>query len=156
MAVPNAYHWHPESYQFLGVSKVDESPLEKGVYHYPAYSSSVEPPQHNDNQIVLWDTDLNIWKVAERMEPQKSEQVTKHVDLDPMILLRDVRNVRLAEVDWIVIKAYSLGRPLPQEWAKYFQNLRDLPSISTPTLDSENRLNMSSITWPILPNSVEV
>jgi hypothetical protein len=69
----------------------------------------------------------------------------------PMVLLRIERNKRLAGTDWVAIKYFTKGQPIPQQWAEYFQQLRDLPNISTPLLDANDQLNLSSIQWPVEP-----
>ena len=42
--------------------------------------------------------------------------------------LRQERNRRLAEVDWVVIRAFSMNTPVTDDWKTYMQALRDLPS----------------------------
>ena len=45
-----------------------ESPLEKGVFHYPANSVEVEPPKFNpQSQFCVWNG--NEWVVSEIPEP---------------------------------------------------------------------------------------
>ena len=39
--------------------------------------------------------------------------------------LRQERNRRLAEVDWVTLKAYSTGTPVSEEWVTYMQTLRN-------------------------------
>ncbi len=56
------------------------------------------------------------------------------------------RNRRLEESDWIVIKSYEAGTPVPEEWLRYRQALRDLPSKVT----KEQVLNQE-IPWPEMP-----
>jgi len=56
--------------------------------------------------------------------------------------LRTQRNKRLAECDWVVIRATSTDTPVPDEWKTYMQTLRDLPST---TEDPTNPV------WPTPP-----
>ena len=58
--------------------------------------------------------------------------------------LRQERNRRLAEVDWVTLKAYSTGPPVSEEWVTYMQTLRDLPSVT------EDPVNP---TWPEKPET---
>jgi hypothetical protein len=60
----------------------------------------------------------------------------------PLKELRQERNRRLTEVDWVTLKAYSTGTPVPEEWVTYMQTLRDLPSV---TEDPANPV------WPVPP-----
>ena len=61
--------------------------------------------------------------------------------------LRQERNRRLAEVDWVVIRAFSMNTPVTDEWKTYMQALRDLPST---TEDPANPV------WPVRPDEVVV
>ena len=61
--------------------------------------------------------------------------------------LREERNRRLAEVDWVVIRAFSMNTPVTDEWKTYMQALRDLPST---TEDPANPV------WPVRPDEVVV
>ena len=72
---------------------------------------------------------------------------------EPFKLLREERNRRLAECDWIVTKNAEYGYNISKEWRNYRQALRDLPDKSNPKLNSIGRLDMSSITWPTKPSS---
>ena len=58
-------------------------------------------------------------------------------------ILRQERNRRLTECDWVTLKAYSTGTPVPEEWVTYMQALRDLPST---TEDPTNPV------WPVQPS----
>ena len=42
--------------------------------------------------------------------------------------LRAERDAKLAASDWIVVKSYEAGEPVPQFWVDYRQALRDLPA----------------------------
>ena len=67
-------------------------------------------------------------------------------------LLREERNRRLAECDWIVTKNAEYGYNIPKEWRAYRQALRDLPSITyAPELDEVGNLKMDSVAWPTPP-----
>ena len=56
--------------------------------------------------------------------------------------LRQERNKRLTDCDWVVIRATSTDTPVPEEWKTYMQSLRDLPAN---TEDPENPV------WPVPP-----
>jgi len=58
--------------------------------------------------------------------------------------LREERNKRLTDCDWVVIRSTSTDTPIPDEWKMYIQALRDLPSN---TADPENPV------WPQAPTS---
>jgi hypothetical protein len=66
------------------------------------------------------------------------------IDAQPLKELRQARNKRLAECDWVVIRATSTDTPIPEEWKVYMQALRDLPSV---TEDPANPV------WPSIPTA---
>lgn len=71
---------------------------------------------------------------------------------EPFRLLREERNRRLAECDWIVTKNAEYGYNISKEWRLYRQALRDLPSITyKPELDEFGNLKMNSVAWPTPP-----
>lgn len=55
--------------------------------------------------------------------------------------VRAERDTRLAETDWVALKAVELGQPVPQEWSAYRQALRDITS----------QRNPFEISWPVAP-----
>ena len=96
-----------------------------------------------DNQIVEWyETELE--------QPSESDingKITGLRNAEPMRLLREERNRRLAETDWKDLPSYP-GTD-QEEWRTYRQALRDLPSSSSPQLDEFGQL--TNVTWPTKP-----
>jgi len=83
--------------------------------------------------------------------PTESEidvEVTRLTNAEPMRLLRFERDRLLATTDWRA----SSDLTLATAWKTYRQSLRDLPASSTPTLDSDGNLDMSSVTFPTEPS----
>ena len=66
---------------------------------------------------------------------------------EPMRLLRVERDRLLAETDWMGNSDVTMA----SNWKTYRQALRDLPASSDPKLDSNGRLDMSSVTFPTKP-----
>jgi|DEB0MinimDraft_6_1074348.scaffolds.fasta_scaffold39372_2 hypothetical protein len=58
--------------------------------------------------------------------------------------VRDERNQKLKETDWIVIKSAETGVALATEWATYRQALRDITTHS-------NFPNLTETDWPTKP-----
>lgn len=115
MSFPNDWYW-----MVIGdASKVYSS----------ARSQYVET---DDADYVLW---LSTGKLPTHI---KSEQALDEVlishKLRPvtndaaMSSLRVQRDAKLAASDWIVVKSYEAGEPVPQSWIDYRQALRDLPA----------------------------
>jgi hypothetical protein len=70
------------------------------------------------------------------------EAFTRHLNIALFKKLRQERNRRLAEVDWIFSEDYSIDDDSYQQWLTYRKALRDLPSA---TEDPENPV------WPEQP-----
>ena len=77
-----------------------------------------------------------------RRRLESSKTLQELIDAQPLKELRQERNRRLAECDWVVIRATSTDTPVPEEWKVYMQALRDLPST---TEDPANPV------WPVPP-----
>ena len=63
---------------------------------------------------------------------------------EPMRLLRQERNRKLAETDWWVLP----DRTASQEQKDYRQALRDLPSTASPKIENGQ---LTNVTWPTKP-----
>ena len=75
------------------------------------------------------------------------------VSSQPFKLLREERNKLIAETDWTQLKDIDLDIIRERNWKNYRQALRDLPSKSTPKLDSNGELDMTSVSWPDKPST---
>ena len=106
--------------------------------------------------LVRGDTYSGIeWLDKSQTQPTEDEvnaKVTELTNAEPMNLLRQERDYRISKSDWRVTKAKETSTNIPAAWKTYRQALRDLPASSTPTLDSNGYLNMSSVTWPTEPS----
>ena len=93
--------------------------------------------------------DKNQTKPTEEEVNEKISELEKN---EPHRLLREERNKRLAECDWVVTKYAEYGYNIPKEWRTYRQALRDLPSISyQPEINEFGNLKMDSVAWPTPP-----
>lgn len=101
----------------------------------------------DDYDSLQWLSDPTLKPSLEALE-QKAAELNA---AEPMRLLRIERDRRLAEVDWMVIKAYSQGLPISPELSAYMQALRDLPDTADPKLDERYELDLNSVVWPTKP-----
>ena len=95
------------------------------------------------------------WLDKSQTKPTEDEvnaKVTELVNGYPMRLLREERDRRIAKSDWRIVKAKETSTNIPAAWKTYRQALRDLPASSTPKLNSDDNLDMSSVTWPTPPS----
>ena len=89
------------------------------------------------------------WLDENSEKPTDEELHTKIAELrasEPMRLLREERDRRIAETDWWVLP----DRIASQEQKDYRQALRDLPSTAEPQLDKNGQL--TNVTWPTKPS----
>ena len=89
--------------------------------------------------------------ISSDTKPTESEidaEVTRLTNAEPMKLLREERNIRLAATDWRA----SSDLTLSTAWKTYRQSLRDLPATASPKLDANGNLDMSSVTFPTEPS----
>ena len=95
------------------------------------------------------------WLDSADTKPTETEINNKISELDAaeaMKLLREERNILLSETDWMVIKSQETGVAMSDAWKTYRQALRDLPASSTPSLDANYDLDLTSVTWPTEPS----
>jgi len=110
--------------------------------------SSLKP---NSNYIWQGEDYKNLDWISSDTKPTESEidaEITRLTNAEPMKLLRVERDRLLAATDWRA----SSDLTLADSWKTYRQSLRDLPASSTPTLDSDGNLDMSSVTFPTEPS----
>ena len=105
-------------------------------------------------QFTTVDGVITEWKGPGIM-PSEEELNNKLVELkanEPFKLLREERDRRLTACDWVVTKHTEHGKMVPENWKRYRQALRDLPSISyRPELTEFGSLKMDSVAWPTPP-----
>lgn len=111
---------------------------------------------HPTAQFTTNNDQVEEWHSSEITQPSLKEIEEKLAELktaEPFRLLREERNRRLAECDWIVTKNAEYGYNISEDWRLYRQALRDLPSITyhTPELNDNGTLKMDSVAWPTLP-----
>ena len=85
--------------------------------------------------------------------PTETEINNKITELDaaePMILLREERDARLAVTDWT--QNPDVPDATKTKWQTYRQALRDLPATADPKLNSVYNLDLTSVTWPTTPS----
>ena len=97
----------------------------------------------------------NTWDDKNQTIPTEDEVDKKLKELqegEPMALLREERNILLAQTDWTQFTDSPLAETKKSEWRSYRQELRDLTKSTNPKLDSDGYLDMTSITWPTKPS----
>jgi len=111
--------------------------------HYPGKSWKMEDA--SDYDTLEW--------YDETHKPLKDDldiKLTELINAEPMNLFRAERTRILLKSDWMANSDVTMS----DEWKTYRQALRDLPSKSdiSPKLNSNDDLDMSSVTWPTSPS----
>ena len=99
------------------------------------------------------DYDQIIWHSDDITKPTLSEINAKIKELEaaePMRLLRKERDRLLIKTDWTQGDDVPIG--IKTNYTTYRQKLRDLPSTSTPIIDTSSPTGISSVTWPTEPS----
>ena len=97
---------------------------------------------YNDEEgIFAWHSDTEEKPTDEEIDAK----VTELRAAEPMRLLRQERNQKLSETDWMANSDVTMS----DEWKTYRQALRNLPSIAEPQLDVNGQL--TNVTWPTKP-----
>jgi hypothetical protein len=96
-----------------------------------------------------------VWDDSD-VKPTEAEidaELTKLNNAEPMKLLREKRNEKLAESDWTILSDSQLTTTKQNEWKTYRQALRDLPASANPKIEADSGvLDPSSYTLPTEPS----
>ena len=120
------------------------------------FTRALEELKPNSEWAVTGDQYSRLtWLDKNQSKPTEDEVNTKIAELEAAEPTRQVRVIRdrlLAESDWTQNRDVVLLNDTT--WQQYRQDLRDLPASAsfTPSLDSNGRLDMSSVTWPTKPS----
>ena len=101
------------------------------------------PTVREYNKLVWLDSD------TKPTEAEIDAELIKINDAEPMRRLREERNRLLVESDWM---AYPDSPTITDAWKTYRQALRDLPASTTPVLDDNAPIGITSVTWPTKPS----
>jgi len=93
------------------------------------------------------------WDDTPESKPTKEEVEAKAqelLDAAPLRRLRQLRDERMREVDWVTLRAARTGEPVPQEWKDYMQALADITDqVGNATLSGRE---IFGVTWPERPD----
>ena len=97
------------------------------------------------NAIWTMRGDVLEWQDDNITAPTDSQITAKYDELvaaEPLNLVREVRNQKLAETDWVVTMHKELGTNIPAAMKTYRQALRDITDSAT---------SLDDVTWPEKP-----
>jgi hypothetical protein len=114
-------------------SAKDSAPENTEYVGYLPVEEALDPEQ--------WAVDLGTLTLTRRVKGPAE------LDAENMLLVRTIRDQKLAACDWRVVVDSPLPEAQKQEWVDYRQALRDLPStINRPLLKPEY------VEWPTEPS----
>ena len=122
---------------FLGEIEVSG----KGIPPYHAFEA---PPEVNSGEVAKMTKDGWVTVGDTRKVVSVSQTEIMETTFVSGEVIREQRNQKLADTDWIVIKAYETGTSIPAEWEIYRQALRDITSHA-------NWPNLDEADWPTKP-----
>ena len=111
------------------------------------------PHEYRDQVVefphLTWPQDADRLTAADGVIRERSEAEIRQERVKAALrAIRAERDRRLAETDWIAIRAAERGDPVPAAWAAYRQALRDLPQSL-----AEEQILSGQIPWPEPPAS---
>jgi hypothetical protein len=96
-----------------------------------------------------------VWEDNPSVKPSKEvvEELARKILNDlPMQELQRQRDKRFRDVDWVTLRSYRTGVPIPQEWLDYMQALADITAThQNPKLENGKLVN---INWPERPDGI--
>ena len=98
-----------------------------------------------DAKYIIRENFAGLEWLDERDVPTESEVQTKYDELiaaEPTKFLREVRNAKLTETDWVITMHKELGTNIPAAWKTYRQALRDITDTYT---------SLNDVVWPEKP-----
>ena len=102
--------------------------------------------ESDDLSTLVWDDDLSLRPTDNEINAKAQELL----DAAPLRRLRQLRDERMREVDWVTLRAARTGEPVPQEWRDYMQALADITDqVGNATLSGRE---IFGITWPERPD----
>ena len=95
--------------------------------------------QTDDNEMYIkeWLSDSPQPTIAEIESATNSAVIERDIEK-----LREVRNTKLAETDWVITMHKELGTNIPAAWKTYRQALRDITDTYT---------SLDDVVWPEKP-----
>ena len=82
----------------------------------------------NTTHDCVWDEIILLDDYEKPSREAFEAKLQELIDAQPWNELREERNKRLSQCDWVAIRAFTTNTPVPEEWKTYMQALRDLPA----------------------------
>jgi len=119
-----------------GTTKTDKTTFTAEDLQSAGYFEVDQKPSVDNTKVVTWVQESMSWNVRDKTQEEIDFEIEGQWEL-----IRNQRDRLLSETDFIVLKSYEAGVPVPEEYVIYRQELRDIPQSQT---DPYN------IVWPEL------
>ena len=133
--------WSAELVANLELDPILESPAPAVTRYQAAYKDGVEQDAKG-NWVWKWSIGPVFADNEEATAAEQQAAYIARIDGDQATAVRADRDQRLAECDWMVVKAYETNSNVPAVWEIYRQALRDIPAQAGFPWD---------VTWPEKP-----
>lgn len=121
----------------------DELLASFGVYPVARTDATYDPTAQTATQEgCAYNTDTQQWETAWLVHDLTAEELAER-DAQETRSVRRERDTLLWQSDWVVVRAYESGEPVPAEWLSYRQALRDITT---------QEGFPYSVVWPVSPN----
>ena len=101
----NIFHYHPETNVYLGTSVADESPLEPGVFLFPAYSTNIEPPAHQNGFVRKYVNNSWGYSPIEDVTTTPTEEPINHTPIE----ISDRQFFHILAIDGLITEEEALA-----------------------------------------------
>lgn len=101
-------------------------------------ASFAEKQDEEGNYYIIW----NSPDIPQPSDKEVEAELARLLEEEPKKEIRELRDKKLLETDWVVIQSQERNTEISKEWKLYRQALRDIPSQSGFPSDVE---------WPTKP-----
>lgn len=139
--------WDQAVFEFLQVDPVFFAPQPSNTDPLKTIRKNGVVQDGQGRWIENWEVvDLFTGDITDKnnVTKTKAEQETEYLakrNADQWAAVRNTRDNKLKETDWMTNRAADTGTPMATEWATYRQALRDITTQTDPF----------NITWPVAP-----
>ena len=104
------YNYHPVTFEFIGESVADESPLEPGIFLIPAHATPTKPPTVTPPKQAVWRN--NEWKVEQIPVPKEEEPAPGPELVQPEYEFLNFLNAIIASPLYQKVLQQAVGSPV--------------------------------------------
>jgi hypothetical protein len=126
------YNYDPQTFRYTGTGTAFESPLEEGVYHYPANSTTTAVPEYAaaTSQAVWNGERWNIINLSAPVDSVEAEApVWQQYQIRVLKALNQSNEAMTYILDAVILGTTELTNPQVVAYAKWRKQLKDILGI---------------------------